>query len=203
MIKKWLKEYIEINKKDITFVVSFLILGIITGICIYIFLSNDVKELAVNSVKEVFDLSKSDGYVKTNIILNGIKGNIVLIIALSILSVTLFGKWVMYGIITLKGISLSLYTIFLFKIFGPLWGILVSFLLVILVNIIYIPALIYVVVTFLDINFNIFKVKVSNNNFSVFYKTAFNAFIAFLLMFSSTAVEQISSLITLNIYNKI
>ena len=202
MIKKWLKEYIEINKKDITFVISFLVVGIIIGICIYIFLSSDVKNLALKNVKEVFDISKNEGFLKANIILNGIKADIILIIILLILSMTLFGRYVMYGIVTFKGISLSVYTILLFKMFGPLWGMLVTFLLVILVNIIYMPALIYVVVCFLEINFNIFRAKL-NNNFSYIYKAIISTIIAAVLMFSSVIVEQISSTIVLNIYSKI
>ena len=203
MLKKWLHEYIEINKKEITLVISFLVLGIIIGIGIYIFASHSVKELAIFNVKEVFEVSKSELYVKTNVILNGIKADILLILILAILSVTLFGKWIMYALLMLKGISLSLYTILLFNVFGPLWGILVTFLLVILVNLIYIPALIYIVVFFLEINFNIFRIKTSSIDASVVYKTIFSVGLSFLIMFSSIIVEQIASTIVLNIYTKI
>lgn len=203
MLKKWFKEYIEINKRDILIVVGLILLGVIIGIGAYIFASDAVKDLAVSSVKQVFDISKSETYVKTNIIVNGMKADILLIFILAILSVTLFGKWIIYLIMILKGASLSLYTILLFNIFGPLWGIVTTLLLVILVNILYLPALIYLVVTFLEINFNVFKAKVSNLNVSTTYKVLLVIFLSFVIMFSSIVVEQIASGIVLNIYNKI
>ena len=139
----------------------------------------EIKELAKTSVKDVFDISKEETYVKTNVILNGIKADVILILILAILSVTLFGRVGIDAIVFLKGISYSLYTILLFKIFGPLWGIIVSFLLVILINMIYIPALIFVVVTFLEINFNLFKVKIQSFNVSMIYKAIFSIIMGF------------------------
>lgn len=203
MLKKWFKEYIEINKRDILIVISLILLGIIIGIGVYIFSSNEVKLLAQTSVKEVFDISKSETYVKTNIILNGIKADMILILCLLMLSVTLFGKWIIYMLMIIKGASLGLYTILLFSIFGPLWGIITSFLLVLLVNILYLPALIYLVVTLLEVNFNVFKAKISNLNIIGIYKVLLTIFLSFIIMFSSIIVEQISSSIVLKIYTNI
>ena len=163
----------------------------------------EIKELAKTSVKDVFDISKEETYVKTNVILNGIKADVILILILAILSVTLFGRVGIDAIVFLKGISYSLYTILLFKIFGPLWGIIVSFLLVILINMIYIPALIFVVVTFLEINFNLFKVKIQSFNVSMIYKAIFSIIMGFILMFSSVVLEQVLSTVVLNIYSKL
>lgn len=200
MIKKWLKEYIEINKTDILIVIGFLLLGIIIGVGAYIFSSTSVKELAIESAKNVFDISKSNTYINTNIIANGIKADILLIFVLGILSITLFGRWIIYAIVLIKGASLSLYTIILFKIFGPLWGIVVFLLLVFIVNILYVPAFIYLVVGCLETNFNIFKSRLNGLNI---YKILLVMFLAFVIMFSSIVVEQISSSIVLNIYNKV
>ena len=157
LLKKWIKEYIIVNKRDILIIVGLILLGIISGVGVYIFVSDSVKQLAISSVKEVLDVSKTETYVKTNIIVNGIKSNILLIISLAILSVTLFGKWIMYIIAMLKGAALSIYTIILFNVFGPLWGIVTTLLLVILVNLLYLPALVYLIINFLEINFNIFN----------------------------------------------
>lgn len=203
MLKKWFREYIEVNKRDILIVISFILLGVIIGIGAYIFSSSAVKELAVASVKEVFDISKSETYVKTNIIVNGMKADILLILVLAILSVTLFGKWIIYLIMLLKGAALSLYTILLFNIFGPLWGIVTTLLLVVTVNILYLPALIYLVVSFLEVNFNVFKARLSSVNISSAYKVLLAIFLSFVIMFSSIVVEQIASGIALNIYTKI
>lgn len=203
MLKKWFKEYIEINKRDILIVLGLILLGIIIGVGVYIFASDAVKGLVVEGVKQVFDISKSETYVKTNIIENGMKADMLLIFILAILSVTLFGKWIIYLIIILKGAALSLYTILLFNVFGPLWGIVTTLLLVVLVNILYLPALIYLVVTFLEINFNVFKARLNSLNVSTTYKVLLVIFLSFIIMFSSIVVEQIASGIVLKIYNKI
>lgn len=202
MLKKWLRGYIETNKRDILIVVSLMLIGMIIGIGIYSFTSNEIKEQAITSAKEVFDISQSDTYVKTNIIVNGIKADVMLISIIAILSVTLFGRWIIYIIMALKGMAISVYTILLFNIFGPLWGIVVTLLLVILVNLLYLPALIYLVVTFLEINFNVFKIM--NKQRPMFtYKVLLTICLCFVIMFSSLVVEQVASGIVLNIYKKI
>ncbi len=203
MLKKWIKEYIEVNKKEVLIIIGLLLLGVIIGVGIYIFVSSSTKALAITSVKEVFEISKESTYVKTNIIANGVKADILLILILGIASITLFGKWVMYMIVLLKGISLSIYTILLFNIFGFLWGSLVFILLVLLVNILYIPALIYLIVNFLEIHFNIFKTRITNLNVIEIYRILLAVFFSFVIMFSSIVIEQIASPIVLNIYTKI
>lgn len=201
MLKKWIKEYIAINKREILIVIGLLLLGIVIGIGAYVFSSSEIKQMAIESVKKVLDISKEETYVKTNIIKNGIKTNLITICLLAGLSVMLFGKYVIYGLTILKGAAISLYTIVIFNVFGPLLGIVVTLLLVILVNILYIPAFIYLVVTFLEVNFNVFKIKLNSNGYNV-YKLLLAVFVGSILMFSSVIVEQIVSSIVLNIYNK-
>lgn len=201
MLGKWIKEYIAINKREILIVIGLLLLGFVIGIGAYVFSSSEIKQTAIESVKQVLDISKEDTYVKTNIIKNGIKNNLITVFLLAILSVMLFGKYVIYGLTILKGASISLYTIVIFNIFGSLWGILVTLLLVVLVNILYIPAFIYLVLAFLEVNFNVFKIKSSTREYSV-YKILLTIFIGSILMFSSVIVEQIASNVVLNIYNK-
>ena len=202
MLKKWFKEYFEINKREILIIICLLIIGIIVGFGTYIFASNELKDTAVLSIKEVFDISKSESYIKTNIMLNGITAHLVLIIVICLLSLTLFGKWIIYGIIILKGMAISIYSILLFNVFGPLWGIVAFILLVVLVNMLYIPAFMYLIVCFLEVNFNIFKTKFNNINIAAIYKVLIIMLLSFVVMFSSVVVEQIASNIVLNIYTK-
>ena len=203
MLKKWIREYIEINKREILLIIIMLFVGVLVGIGAYLLSSTSAKELAITSVREVFDISKSETYISTNIILNGIKADTTLILVLSILSVTLFGRWVIYLIMMLKGAALSIYTILIFNVFGPLWGMLVFLLLVVLVNVLYIPALIYLTVGMLDVNFNIFKARLNSINSLVVYKLILTVIMSFVIMFSSIVVEQVLSSVALNIYTKI
>lgn len=201
--KKWLKEYFLNNKQDILMVVSLILIGIIIGAVVYIFSGNEVKAVAINCVKEVFEISKSETYVKTNIVVNGIKADIILIFVLFFFTLTLFGKYLIYFIMLLKGVAISIYTAILINIFGVLWGSLVVFMLVILVNILYLPALIYITVAFLEINFNLFKARINSLNALNITKVILAVIAGFMVMFSSTVVEQIVSSIVLNIYGKI
>lgn len=201
--KKWLKEYFLNNKQDILMVVSLILIGIIIGAVVYIFSGNEVKSVAINCVKEVFEISKSETYVKTNIVVNGIKADIILIFVLFFFTLTLFGKYLIYFIMLLKGVAISIYTAILINIFGMLWGSLVVFMLVILVNILYLPALIYITVAFLEINFNLFKARINSLNALNITKVILAVIAGFMVMFSSTVVEQIVSSIVLNIYGKI
>lgn len=203
MLKKWIREYVEINKREIVIIIFMLLLGIVIGVGSYIFASDSVKSLTISNAKEVFDISKSETYVSTNIILNGIKADIILIITLAIFSVTLFGRYIIYLIMMLKGAAVCIYTILLFNIFGPLWGIVVFSLLVLVVNILYIPALIYLTVSFLELNFNIFKTRFSTSNIIGTYKLVFKIIVSFVVMFSSIVVEQLVSSIALSIYTKL
>ena len=84
MLKKWIKEYIEVNKKEVLIIIGLLLLGVIIGVGIYIFVSSSTKALAITSVKEVFEISKESTYVKTNIVANGVKADILLILILGI-----------------------------------------------------------------------------------------------------------------------
>lgn len=201
--KKWLKEYFLNNKQEILMVVSLILIGIIIGAVVYIFSGNEVKTVAINCVKEVFEISKSETYVKTNIVVNGIKADIILIFVLFFFTLTLFGKYLIYFIMLLKGIAISIYTAIIINIFGMLWGSLVVFMLVILVNILYLPALIYITVAFLEINFNLFKARINSLNALNITKVILAVIAGFMVMFSSTVVEQIVSSIVLNIYGKI
>lgn len=203
MLKKWIKQYINTNKQEILKLVSLILIGVIIGIGIYIFTGAEVKDLATSSVKKVLEISKSESYVKTNIIANGVRTNLLLIVLIALLSVTLFGKWIIYGLVVLKGLALSLYSILLFKVFGFWWGIIAILILVIFVNIIYIPALIYIVICFLEVHFNIFKIKTNSLQIVNIYKIMFVVIITFLLMFSSIIVEQIGSSVVLSIYKQI
>lgn len=203
MVKKWLKEYINRNIYDILIILIMLVIGIVVGIGIYIFAPEGSKELLITSAKSIFEISKDAAYIKTNIILNGLEINGILLLILAISSITLFGRYLIQFVVILKGIAISIYVVVLFKIFGLGYGLIAVFLLIILVNLIYLPALIYLTVTFLEINFNVFKTKISSvsllEKISVFGKVL----VAFCMIFSSIVVEQIMSSVMLSIFLKI
>lgn len=198
-----MKEYITNNKYDILLISILIAIGITVGIMVYIFLNNEIKELVLVNAKKVFDISKEDTYISANIILNGLKSNIILITILLIFSVTLFGKWAIYLILISKGIAIGIYTGVLFNIFGFWWGIIVFILLVVVVNMLYIPALIYLTAMLLGLNFDIFKSRRDCINILNISKVLIVTLTSFFIIFSSIVVEQVASNIVLNIYTKL
>lgn len=203
MIKKWLKEYINRNIYDILIVLVMLLIGIIAGIGIFIFAPDPSKEMLITSARSIFELSKNEAYIKTNIILNGLEMNAILLLVLVVSSITLFGKRIIQFIVILKGIAISIYGLVLFKIFGLGYGLIAVGLLILLVNIIYLPAFIYLVVTCLEINFNIFKTKISNTTMLEKLGVLGRIGTSFVVIFSSIVVEQIMSSVVLSIFSKI
>lgn len=203
MIKKWLKSYIQENKKDIFITCMLIVVGICIGIGAYFLSPAYIRDELITSSKQVFEISRNETYVKTNIILNGIKADMILIFIMLLFSITLFGRLGIYLILVLKGIAISFYTLILINIFGPLWSIPVIIMLILLVNLVYLPALIYIVVCVLEINFNIFNVKMKQSNVMILCDIIKSVAIAGTLMFSSLILEQMLSFIVLKIYLKI
>lgn len=192
------------NNKYGVAVFSFIIFtGIVIGITTFLVADNDTRRMATEAVTGVLDLSAKEEFIKADIILNGLKSNLIFIFILFIFSMTLFGKWGIYISVLIKGIALGIYISILFNVFGFGYGLLVNILLVLLVNIIYIPSLIYICITLYNLNFDIFKMRNSGNISNSIIKSIFEVFIGFVLIFSSIIVEQIMSAVMLNIYTKV
>lgn len=191
------------NKYEVILFGFIILTGIIIGITTFLVADNDTRRIATEAVTGVLDLSAKEEFIKVDIIFNGIKSNLIFITILFIFSMTLFGKWGIYISVLIKGIALGIYTSVLFNVFGLGYGLLVNILLVILVNAIYIPGLIYICVSLYNLNFDIFKMRSSSNLSGAIARTILEVFMGFILIFSSIIVEQIMSTITLDIYTKI
>lgn len=203
MFKKIIKEYILNNKYDIYILLSIFLVGIFIGVLGYVFLTTEMKTDFVLEIKSIFNLSKENGYVKTSVIMEGIKTNLLLVIFLAFLSITLICRAGMYLITLIKGMSIGLYTCAIFMIFGFIKGLVIFLLLIVIINIIYIPAYIYILTKLLNFNFEIFKSKRDSVNMLSISKTLLSMFVGFFVMFSSTIFEQIFSKIVISLYNSL
>ena len=203
MIKKWFKQFVLENKYDICTVAMLLIIGFVCGIGIYFIVNDNTTNDILNTVKDVFDLSAGEKIVKSNVITNSLKINLVLILALLFFSITLIGKWCIYFTTMLKGISIGIYTCILFAIFGFWWGIVATLLLVVLINVIYIPTYIYIATTLLAFNFELFNTKKDTTNLYCVTKTLTKLVAAFAFIFSSSILEQVLTNVVFKIYEKI
>ena len=199
MFKRYVKEYILKNKYDLAILLIMLITGVVVGIGIYMFSDINVKEELVIKATEVFKLASSKEYIETKVVPNGIKTNVILLLILAASSVTLFGRYVIEMMVLLKGAMLSIYSAILFNVFGLGYGILVVLLLVVLVNLVYIPAYLFLALLFMEIHFNIFKTKQSAINIIETLGNIMKIFMGFVVMFSSIVLEQVLSLVVLKV----
>lgn len=203
MIKKLFKEYVLENKYDLCMIVMLLIIGGVCGIGIYCLANANTTNELISSIKQIFDISLEGKILKSNIILNGIKINLALIFVLLFFSITLIGRWFIYVTTILKGAAVGIYTCIIFSIFGLWWGLLTFLLLVVLVNLVYIPAYIYLTTTLLAFNFEIFNTKKDSTNLYCIAKMLTKVIAAFVFMFSSGIVEQLLTNVVFQIYGKL
>ncbi|MDD2627614.1 MAG: stage II sporulation protein M [Clostridia bacterium] len=192
MFKRWLKRYINEKRKIIIILLVSIIAGIIAGVLLYNF---SVKEEKTILREQIIGVMQSYGkeVIKTNVIYNGIKNNVGYILMLFIFSIMMFGNFLICFWFAIKGIAIGIYISILFGMFGPWWGILITVMLVILVNIVYLPAMIYIGTTFIDYNSSVFdkeKNKFKNRTLSgTLVKTMFGMGI----ILSSIILESIMS----------
>ena len=178
-----------------------LLVGIICGLIMFALVNDEAANVFVSEMNNVLKLSTEAQFVKFTIILNAAKNNILLIIIMLFLSITLIGKGCIYALTLVKGIIMGIYMYILLKIFGVGYGILVILMQVILVNVIYIPAYIYLAVELILFNIDLFKIKA--NGINLFTKVVTKVAIIFVIMFSSSIIEQIFTNISLTIYSKL
>lgn len=200
MLKKWIKNYFVNNKYDVLLFAAIITIGVFIGISTFLLSGEKTQGIVVESVTGVLDLSVKEEFIKANIIADGLKSNLVLILIMIFFSITLFGKWGIYIIMLLKGTGIGIYSAVLFTVFGFWWGLLVNMLLVIIINLIYIPSLIYIAVSLVGLNFYAFKTRNDGLTSKQIFRTILDIFMGFVLIFSSVILEQILSTITLNIY---
>lgn len=199
MLKNVVKEYIYQNRKIVIGLLICILIGVLSGFTIYNFSSDDIKGKLVDQLSDSIHVSGEEEFVRKDVIYSGIKNNIVIIIAMFLFSIMLYGTLLIYLIYIIKGIALGVYIGTVFGMFGFWWGLLAIILLVILVNIVYIPALIFIGTTFINYNLNVLEYRGEINKVqslsNVFVKVLFGV----MIVFSSIIVEQLTSNIVIEI----
>ena len=196
-MKKYLKEYIYENLKSIIIILSFIIIGLVVGIISFNISNQEIKTEIILSVKNTLDIAKNENFEGINILFNSIGINIFVISIIYFSAVTLIPKLFINLVSFFKGISLGLYIPILFNIFGIGNGILSLILLIILPNIIYIAAYIY-----MCNNSILFHNKVIEQGIklSIICVELFKIVITLALFIGSVILEQIGIYIVINNY---
>ena len=201
MIKKLLKEYLVQNRKIVLVLFLCLVVGILSGIIIYNFSSKEVKSILTSQMTEAIKLSDNGEFIKTDVIYNGVRNNVAYIFLMFVFSIMLYGTVFIYLLYIIKGLSIGIYIGTLFGIFGFWWGMLVFLLMVILINMVYLPALSFIGVTLISYNLDIMEYRRETKNITTFSKVVVKVLFGLMIIFSSIIIEQLMSNVIIKINN--
>lgn len=203
MLKNLLKEYVIQNKKIVIGLLFCIIIGTVAGFIIYNFSSKEVKNILINQMAGDIEASSKGDFIKTDVIYNGIKNNICYIFFMFLFSIMLYGTIFIYLLYIIKGTAIGIYIGTLFGIFGFWWGLLVVLTLVVLVNIVYLPAIVFVGTTLINYNLDIMEYRKDVKKVTSFSRVAIKVLLGIMIIFSSIIVEQLMSNIAIKINNYI
>lgn len=196
-MKNYLLNYLKENSKILKILLICLTVGITCGIITYNCLASEIKNELILSIKSTLDLANSNEYEGINVLKNGIISNMFLVMIVYLFSITLIAPFCICGVNIIKGFSIGIYLSTLFSIFGFGKGLLSLFLIIILPNIIYLPAYMYMCCNSINLHYLILE---SNNKLSIFFKEAYKIIISLSLIILSIVIEQLSSFGVIGLY---
>lgn len=199
MLKKLLREYIAENRKVVTLLFVCIITGILAGIVIYSVSGKEVKDILTSQMTEAIKITDNGEFVKTEVIYNGVKNNIAYIFVMFVFSIMLYGTVFIYLLYIVKGLSIGIYVGTIFGIFGFFWGALVVLLMVVLINVVYLPALSFIGVTMINYNLDLMEYKREVRKVNTLSKVIVKTLFGLMIIFSSIIIEQLMSNIVIKI----
>lgn len=199
MLKKLLREYIAENRKVVTLLFVCIITGILAGIVIYSVSGKEVKDILTSQMTEAIKITDNGEFIKTEVIYNGVKNNIAYIFVMFVFSIMLYGTVFIYLLYVVKGLSIGIYVGTIFGIFGLFWGALVVLLMVVLINVVYLPALSFIGVTMINYNLNLMEYKREVRKVNTLSKVIVKTLFGLMIIFSSIIIEQLMSNIVIKI----
>ncbi len=195
------KEYINQNRKIVTGLFICILAGMVAGLLVYNFSDKEIKDVLVEQMTQSIKASGEGEVIKTNMVYNGMKNNIILVLFMFLFSIMLYGTILIYLLYIIKGTAIGIYIGTLFGVFGFWWGILAILVLIILVNIVYLPGIIFIGSTFVNYNLNVLEYKNEIRKVDSISKVLFKVFCGMVIIFSSIIIEQLLSNIAIKIYN--
>lgn len=200
-MKKYLRNYIEENFKILSIIFFCIIIGLVVGIILYNVINPTLKEEMIKSMRQTLELTKQENFTGINVIRNGMVANAVLVMIIYLISLSLIAPYLISVLSISKGLAIGVYIPTLFQIFGPSKGIVALLLLVVLPNLIYIPAYMYISANSLKFNYGI--ISKENSRTSLVVKESVKLLIGFSIMFLSIVIEQFSTLGVISLYGSI
>lgn len=195
-MNKSIQKYIFENLHTILKLLIIYAIGIVIGIILFNFSS--IKTDYVDIVKNVFDSVNQENFKSVNVILNGLKNNILFISLLYLSLITLIAPIVVCALMMLKSVITGIYICCLFTIFGIGNGLIVVFLSVILPLLFTLSA--YIFVSTNIINLYISFTSEGKIEFKHIIKNIYWLIISFSLISLSLVLEQVMTGIVFNLY---
>ena len=193
----YIKEYINNNFKSIVLIFSCLIIGLVVGIITFNFMPGGTKTEIIQTLNNTLSSTKSENFEGINVIKNGI-----LVLILYFSSITLIAPGLVCMTNIFKGFSIGLYIPTLFCVFGFGNGIIALFLLVIIPNLIYIPAFIYLSINSVSFHYELIEAKGNGGSIKITIKEMYKLILGFSVIALSVIIEQLLSLGVIHMYIK-
>lgn len=194
----YIKEYVNDNFKSIVLIFSCIIIGLVVGILTFNLMPNSTKTEIIQTLNNTLSSTKSENFEGINVIKNGMISNGILVLILYFSSITLIAPGLVCITNIFKGFAVGLYIPTLFYIFGFGNGIVALFLLVIIPNLIYIPAFIYLSINSISFHYKLIGEEESKIKITV--KEIYKLILGFSVIALSVIVEQLLSLGIIHIY---
>lgn len=199
-MKEFLKKYIEENYKVLKILCLCFCIGLIVGIVLFMFLDNGIKNELVGTMKNTLDLSKADNFENINIIKNGMISNAIIIGVIYFCAITLFAPMLICITNFFKSFSIGVYIPVIFSIFGVSKGLIVTLLIVIIPNLLYIPAFIFSSTNAINFHYFLFENKDSSFMLGIVREITY-ILISFSIIILSVVLEQLLTLNVINMYS--
>lgn len=198
-MKEYLKKYVEENYKILKILCICFFIGLVVGVIIFLFIDNGIKNELIGTMKNTLDLSKNDNFDNINIIKNGMMSNAILIAIIYFCAITLFAPMLICLTDVFKGFSIGLYIPVIFSIFGISKGLLVTLLIVIIPNLLYVPTFIFLSSNAIKFHYFLFENRESSAMIGVIRELVY-ILISFSIIILSVVLEQLLTLNVINIY---
>lgn len=195
-MNKSIQKYIVENLHTILKLLIIYAIGIAIGIIL--FNLSGIKTDYVDIVRNVFDSVNEENFKSINVILNGLKNNILFISLLYLSLITLIAPIVVCVLMMLKAVITGIYICCLFNIFGIGNGLIAVFLSVIL-------PLLFTLSAYIFISTNIINLYISFTSdgkieIKDILKNIYWLIISFSLISLSVVLEQVMTGIIFNLY---
>ena len=195
----YLREYVKENIKIISVLFLYISIGFVVGLIVYKFIPSESKIELVNTLKNTLEYTKQDNFSGINVIKNGVISNSILVVIIYFSAITLIAPGIVCIMNFIKGFAIGLYIPTLFYVFGFGHGILALLLLVILPNLVYLPAYIYLSINAIKFHYSLINGE-NESKIRLTIKEVCKVVLGFSVIILSVILEQLLSYGVIKIY---